>query len=156
MQERNKPTDAPKKPEAAPFFLPAAPALASDPTATLDTSAHDVVAAAPLRMSRPDGTAVAAHSDQDQSDSDEPAAAPLQRQVMRVTDASAKLWATAPLFAALKAGDGTRAAAWLAAASAVQIERQVASVPPEEPYDEVRSFVASMVVFASGEFVDMR
>ena len=36
MQERNKPTEPPKKPTQAPFFLPTLPGLAQNPVFDLD------------------------------------------------------------------------------------------------------------------------
>lgn len=142
VQARNKPTETPKKPEAAPFFLPAAPGLASDPAATIPALLNGVADAAPLRMSNADGSAVEAEQSDEGAPRDGAATVMASGQVLKATAATAKLWETLPLFAKLKEGDAsgkyTGAATWLAAASAVAVERQVLCIASEAPFEAVR------------------
>ena len=134
VQARNQPTEPPKKPEAAPFFLPAAPGtFCSDPLAQSHAAAADKAPAASLRMSDPQATAEFERTE-------------VQRQIARKRQLATKLWQEDPFLAALQVGvecgDVSRAVTWLRSASPVDIERSVISVPAEEPYDQVR--------FASG------
>jgi Utp21 specific WD40 associated putative domain len=144
LQARNKPIEPPKKPEAAPFFLPAAPGASAPAEQLSNPFAATSAPPASLRMQGPaEGSAAGDELAELVDSAGDKQIESQQRQVMRRQGTlSTRLWQEDPLMCALAVGahGGSYAGAvqWLRAASAVQVERSVLSISAEEPFDEVR------------------
>jgi hypothetical protein len=145
-QARNKPTEAPQKPEAAPFFLPSSGMLlgisASQVAPTLEVATPP---SHPLRMLSHSAAAAVGGSDSTEESDGVLVAPQPQRQVVRNRAAATRLWQDLPLLQALaegqEVGDYGAAVAWLSRASAVAVERAVLSIAAEEPYTKVCTHV---------------
>lgn len=152
-QARNKPIEPPKKPEAAPFFLPSAIALPSDPTATVQGGADAAVPSHTLRMSGvglggDDGGARGSDDDGgDVGGASTSGRGATARQISRAHAPAEAQWRSSPLLGALARGeadgDYAEAAEWLRATSAVAVEREIARIPTEAPFEEVRAVVCA-------------
>ena len=145
LQARNKPVEPPKKPEAAPFFLPSAIALPSDPKAIVQSGAE--VASVPshtLRMSGaglgPDDSELAERTERNGPSTS--GRESVGRQISRVHAPAEAQWRSSPLLGALargeEGGDYAAAAEWLRAASAVAVEREILRIPTEDPFEQAR------------------
>lgn len=143
VQARNKPVEPPSKPEAAPFFLPSASGLPTNPAANVVLPGVDVaeLESSHLRMQDP-----RVKNDVDAPDNDEEGwkrdrGGGLQGQIMRQKTPGAISWQISPLLAAFWHGQGSGnyrvAVEWLSSASTVAIEREISSVSSEEPYSMV-------------------
>lgn len=121
MQARNKPEEAPKKPEAAPFFLPT---MEAQEMRQLGEAAQDMLAAAATG---------AANGGKDATTS----------QLKRLSEPTQQRVAQSPLLRLLVAdlrsgGDCNAALQWLQAASPVLVERELACVDAVPPCEAVR------------------
>lgn len=121
MQARNKPDEAPKKPESAPFFLPT---MEAQEMRLLGDAAQDALAAAAgVQEPSAESAGVAAS------------------QLKRLSEPAQQRVAQSPLLRLLVqdlrgGGEFTDALQWLQAASPVLVERELAcvdAVPPCEP-----------------------
>lgn len=122
VQARNKPEQAPQKPEAAPFFLPT---MEAQEIRQLGGAAQDMLAAAAAGESgsAADSAAVS--------------------QLKRMSEPSQQRVAQSPLLRLLvqdlrSEGDFSDALRWLQAASPVLVERELACIDASPPCETVR------------------
>jgi hypothetical protein len=140
LQARNKPIEPPAKPEAAPFFLPSAPALGTTSVVPVALTSPDIAEpeSGHLRMQGP--SLISDVNILEDANRGKQRVSP--GQVVRKKEPLAPAWQTSPLLAAFwhgqAGGDYRAVVGWLQNAGAVAIEREVCSVPTEEPFRSVR------------------